>query len=78
MHDEESNSKENTGVGDTAQGKEPKGYEVVFLDSPAREFFMAIRYRLSKRSSEYIFTGPHGVEVARIPEKNVRWIKRLD
>ena len=78
MQGEESNSGENTDTDDAAHDKKPRGYEVVFLDSQAREFFKATNYRLDRRSSAYIFTGPDGTEVARIPEKNVRWIKRLD
>ena len=78
MQSEESNSGENTDRGDAASVKKPQSYEVVFLDSPAREFFRATSYRLDRRSSAYLFTGSDGKELARIPEKNVRWIRRID
>ena len=48
-------------------------YEVVFLDSPRRHRFRAASYR--KVNEEYILMDADGYVCARIPAKNVRYIK---
>lgn len=59
---------------ETSKNK-PKTYTVVFLDTPERHRFMAHRYYLEESTGTYVLEDGDGGEVARIPSKNVRFIK---
>lgn len=59
-------------------GAVEKSYEVVYLDSPERHFFRASFDNLDDESGEYILENAAGGLVARIPSKNVRYIKKIN
>ena len=59
---------------ETSKNK-PKTYTVVFMDGAERHRFTAHYCNLEESTDTYVLTDSEGGEVARIPSKNVRFIK---
>ncbi len=59
---------------ETSKNK-PKTYTVVFMDGPKLHRFMAHNCYLEESTGTYVLEDSEGGEVARIPSKNVRFIR---